>query len=191
MPHRSNPASPRAHSQDGTAPAASPPSPENPAPVPARSTPSTHGNPRTWLPRLLSRLDEQLDLAAELQDLSRRQHHFAESGDFEHAIAIILQREPIVARMVQVDEDLRPFAESLGELLRLLPESDRTKVATKIQRLTELMAAVNQRDELDRSVLERRRSELAGELATLSRGKGAVASYLPADDSAVFQDRQG
>lgn len=145
-----------------------------------------------WLPALVALLDEQQGLCSKLSELSTAQGHCVDSGDTDGLLAILGQRHGIVERIAAINLELGPFRERRTELLARLSPADRAGVQDRIARIAALVDAVRTRDDADRAALEHRRGEVAGELADMTRSRGALAAYgaRPAQGPKM-QDRLG
>lgn len=155
--------------------------------------PAHPGPPERWLPRLLRLLDEQLACAEQLDSLSQQQGELVGVGDASGVLGVLMQRQPLVDRLVQLSQESRPLVERMGELLAALKVEDRQAVMSRVARADELIESVNTRDRMDHAALEHLRKQVGDELASLGKGRDAVAAYGQSGTGPgpAFQDRQG
>lgn len=151
-----------------------------------------YDDPHRWLPRLGRLLDEQLALAGTLDEMSREQTQTLAAGDAEGVLEIVCERDGIVQRMADLAVEVEPFVRRMGSLASQMHPEDRTALRARLDRLDEMLGAIEERDAADRAVLESRREALGRDLATLAKGRHAHGAY--GGDGGVaplFQDRQG
>lgn len=136
-----------------------------------------------WLPRLQRLVDEQTDLATSLDRLSQLQSRAVAEADASTALEILGQREPLVARLVEIARDLEPFVvdRDTGQApVRHLPPETRQSIQRRLTRLSDLMATIARRDQNDKESLEAMRSAIAADLAGVVTGRGALDAYRAA-----------
>lgn len=166
------------------------------APGPADALPERllAQEPGAWLPRLTRLLDEQATLCAGLEALSVRQSATLDGADTDALLRILAQRQTILDRVTVINRALAPFRARKEELLARLGPPDRERVARTVGAIAAHVDSVRVRDDQDRRTLERMRTAVADELASLSRARGAAAAYAPpahASPAPRFQDRRG
>ncbi|HMN41212.1 MAG TPA: flagellar export chaperone FlgN [Phycisphaerales bacterium] len=151
------------------------------------------GDPVRWLPRMHKLLDEQCELCVGLDSLSARQTQAVGIGDTDALLRILGQRQTIIDRVAEIGGALEPFRDRKDALLGRLGPAQREGIVQRVGKIAALVESVRARDDADRITLERMRSNVADELANLSRVKGAAAAYAAhgAGAGARFQDRNG
>lgn len=155
------------------------------------------GEVSSWLPMLGRLLDEQCELCAGLEALSARQSQAVRDGDTDALLGVLGQRQPLVDRVSQINATLEPFRAQRETLLGRLSPVHRDGVVQKVGKIAALVESVRARDDADRAALERQRTQVADELAGLTRGRGAAAAYagyqtaMGGGHAARFQDRKG
>ncbi len=139
----------------------------------------------------LELLGRQLALYQELEELSRRQPGLIESDDTDGLLALLAQRQAVIDRLGELNAELGPIRAEWPRLSRTLTERDRDACRETIDGIAGLAQVIAERDALDRSTLERRRSAVASELSSLSAGRSAVGAYGPRRaDAPRYQDRE-
>lgn len=158
------------------------------APVPTRADTSL------WVARLRRVLDEQEELFAGLDGLSREQRTHIESENSDALLSLLAQREVLLHRIAQVNRDIEPFRREWDTLSAQLDDRTREALQRRFNALGELLGEILSRDERDRLDLESRRNRLAGQMAEVSRGRGAIGAYAAQqarpETSPKFQDRE-
>ncbi len=161
--------------------------PIEPPAVPSHPTAPDPG----WIDRLGAMLAEQVDLAQQLDALSREQSEALDDGRVDHALEVLQLRQPLVDRLSQLSSDLEPLAARLTKDASELDPARRQPLMEDAHRLEDLIEQVNQRDARDRLSLEQARQAIGAEIAGLDRGRSMMNAYGPrpaADPS--FQDRE-
>lgn len=154
------------------------------------------GDPVQWLSSLNKVLDEQAMLCQGLEALSREQSQFLSRGDTDALLVVLERRQPIVDRIMQINQQLEPFRVRRDVLLARLKPLDRDGVVQRVAKIAALVESVRARDDQDRVLVERMRGAVTDELAGLSRARGAAAAYASSgagytSSGPRFQDRQG
>lgn len=167
----------------------------HPAPDPARLA-----------ERLVSRVREHLELARTLDRLSQAQNLAVRGGDTATTLDLLAQREPVVARTLQLNEEVAPLVTGLGApsgpsaagaagTATGLTPAARQDLLADLREIDRLMSAVAQRDREDEAVLAAQRTTVAQQLSGVITGGDAIAAYAhlakPAGGQPHFQDRQG
>jgi len=151
-------------------------------------------DPAKWMPRLERLLDEQRELYESLERLSQRQAELIERDEMEALLGVLQERQGVIDRLSQANEQFEPFRSRWSELMASAPAARRDEFQRCIAELSELAGRIAQRDEDDRRALESRRQSVAGELRSVAKGRGAVAAYgrgQSRSDHARYQDRHG
>lgn len=161
--------------------------------VQPKTPPDPRQDPVRWGARLERLLAEQRDLCARLDELSREQSEIVRQSDADALLKVLAERQSIVDRVSELNEQLQPFRARWEEFLAALDGPCRGRVERLVEELAALVAGVTGRDETDRAVLERRRSALSDEIKTVSRGQGAVAAYSAraGERGPRYQDTEG
>lgn len=155
-----------------------------------------HADAGVWLPRLTRMLDEQAELCAGLDALSVQQSRAVSGGDTDALLRVLGQRQPIVDRIGEINALLEPFRARKDALMQTLGRAQRDALMQRVGRIAALVESVRARDDQDRASLEKQRTTVTDELATLTRGRGAASAYASAagglsGSGAAFTDRQG
>ncbi len=135
-------------------------------------------------------LEMQRQLFERLDALGARQGELIDSDDSAGLLELLAQRQRLVNGIAELNTTLEPFRARWGAVLGSMPQAERDRVNRRLDALSELAGRIAERDEADRSRLQKRRDAVAAELTQVSRGRGAVAAYGPGRMPANFQDRE-
>lgn len=145
-----------------------------------------------WSPRLMALVAEQEGLFARLEMLCKRQAGLVRAEETDLLLALLSERRTIVENIAEASAALAPFRERWEGVLAALPEDERGEIQRRLRLIGETAARVARQDEADRLVMEQRRDAIAGEMAGISRGRGAMAAYGggAGGPSPRYQDRE-
>src|SRR5690606_12661605 len=139
-------------------------------------------------------LERQLAVYQELEELSRRQIDLIEADDTDGLLSLLAARELVLERLTAISAELAPLKADWPQLTEGLSESARQRCRNAIDEIAQVAETLAQRDAHDRAALERRRADVAAELAGLSTGRGAVSAYGalqgPGQQAPRYQDRE-
>ena len=76
----------------------------------------SHGEPEVWLPRLQRLLSDQLDLAARLEAVDAKKSHALLEEDMDMYLVLLEERQPLITRLTELNEELKPFADRFALL---------------------------------------------------------------------------
>src|SRR5690606_33074495 len=124
-------------------------------------------------------LERQLAVYQELEELSRRQIDLIEADDTDGLLSLLAAREVVLERLMAISAELAPLKADWPQLTAGLSESARQRCRSAIDEIAQVAETLAQRDAHDRQALERRRADVASELAGLSAGRGALTAYGP------------
>jgi hypothetical protein len=122
-------------------------------------------------------LERQHELFRRLDALSRRQSVLVTQGQTEALLELLGERQRVIDGIAEANAFLEPYRARWDGVMAGLPEAARSHLRTRVDAIALLADAVTRRDEADRAELESRRNAMAGELAQISRGRGAVSAY--------------
>lgn len=157
------------------------------------SPPDPHGDPARWAPRLERILDQQDALYSELDELGQRQSELIQRGETEELLDVLGTRQRVIDQLGAAMEAFQPFGRRWDELMASLPEDRRQRYAQRVEELSGVIRRIADRDQEDQRALERQRAVVADEMASVSRGRSAVAAYggnRRTSDGPTYQDRQ-
>lgn len=141
--------------------------------------------------RLVGLIRLQESLYEQLDELSRAQRASIEGGRTDELLGILGQRQGLIDQIVDASEGLDGFREDWDRLVSEMPEATRRDVGRRMDRLSDLMRAIADRDGQDREVLNQRRAELGQGAKSVRVGGAAVAAYGKASGASPrFQDRK-
>jgi len=135
-------------------------------------------------------LERQLAVYQELEELSRRQIDLIEADDTDGLLSLLAAREVVLERLMAISAELAPLKADWPQLTAGLSESARQRCRSAIDEIAQVAETLAQRDAHDRQALERRRADVASELAGLSAGRGALTAYGPGQQAPRYQDRE-
>lgn len=145
-----------------------------------------------WKDRLRATLTEQHDLVSQLATLAEKQESLINEGRTEPLLTLLSERQRIVDRITERQEELGELTTNLEARLEHLPSDEREQFRSLIDGITQHLSQIMARDEQDRSALQTRRDETHSELHSLSSGKQARNAYLSkGTPGSRFADRQG
>jgi hypothetical protein len=136
-----------------------------------------HDEPEVWLPRLLRLLADQLEVTHELEGIDARKSAALSNGEMELYLALLDERQPVITRLTELNEGLKPFADRFALLATSLKEEQREAVYAQAGRLDAALMAITQRDAAESAVLASRRDQVARDLANVRTGKSAMGAY--------------
>lgn len=145
-----------------------------------------------WKDRLRAVLTEQHDLVSQLATLVEKQESLISEGKTEPLLALLSDRQRIVDRIAERQEELSELTRNLEARLEHLPPDERQQFRSLIDGITEHLGHIMARDEQDRSTLQSRRDKTHSELQSISSVKQARNAYLTkGSPGSRFADRQG
>lgn len=140
-------------------------------------------SPTAWLPSVRHLLDEQVELCLAFEQLSSRQSSLIAAGGIDELIALLVEREALLERIVAIHRVLEPFHARYTELLDDLANSDRVSLQGRIDAVATVIERIRVQDDVDRRALEHQRQVVADELAGMARVRGAAAAYAAGSPS--------
>jgi hypothetical protein len=142
--------------------------------------------------RVRALLERQHELLMRLDEMSRRQMTLIEQDRAERLLELIGERQHVIDQLQKASELLDPLRPAWSETISTLPEREQEAVRSRLDSISMLMDQINARDEDARRQLARRRDQIAVELMSIGRGRGALAAYGGggARRRPSFQDRE-
>ena len=143
----------------------------------------------TEIDRLLER---QHDLFRQLDGLSQRQSVLVTEGQTEALLEVLGDRQRLIDGIAETNAFLEPYRCRWDGVMSGLAEGTRSRMRMRLDAMALLADGIARRDEQDRLELERRRNAVAGELAQINRGRGAVSAYgaQPGAPVPTFRDQE-
>lgn len=138
---------------------------------------------------LVALLDQQIDLYGTLDELSKRQHGVVETDDTDALLRVLSERQQVIDRIGGLAQRLAPYRADWDRSVGQLSDDERARIRGRLDELAVIMEQIARRDELDRDVIEQRRSSVGAELSGLKRGGSALAAYGGQAKGPRFQDR--
>jgi hypothetical protein len=139
-----------------------------------------------------SALERQHELFRRLDGLSQRQGALVTHGQTEALLEVLGERQRVIDGIAETNAFLEPYRARWDAVMSGMPEAVRTRMRLRLDAMALLADTIARRDEADRAELERRRNAVAGELAAISRGRGAVTAYSakPGSPGPKFRDQE-
>ncbi len=140
-------------------------------------TSTTHSQPDLWLPRLTRLLLDQIDLASQLETIGQQQAHALASDEYDQYLACLADREPLIAQLLRLNEEIKPFMQQFSTLSVSLRSSQLTELQGLIAKVDAQIATITQRDQAQMQVLKLRREETARQMTGVHLHRQAVGAY--------------
>lgn len=132
-----------------------------------------------WLSpqRLVTLLGQQRDLYLELRSLSQRQRTLIAGPRPELLLDVLTQRQRIIARLAEINEQLSPVRREWEVVYGGLPEELRRKTGALLAEINEALQTILSIDKEDSALLAARKQSTAQELGRQDRRSAANAAY--------------
>lgn len=118
-----------------------------------------------------------------LLDLSRRQQAFIEQGDVDQLLAVLAQKQQILARIAEVESHLQPYKRRWPELRGELSEDDRGVVDAALSVVEELLAELIALERRCEQELVGRIDEVRADIDAVARAQGVNGAYAARKES--------
>jgi len=139
--------------------------------------PSNPAAESSWSGELIELLERQHALVDELASLAARQAALVERRQTDALLALLGERERIIAQFTRSQEEMARFTDDLDSRLDEVPDGERTMIQALIGRIGDRLGEVMQRDAEDQQTLETARCEVKSELSSLTRSQQARHAY--------------
>ncbi len=139
---------------------------------------------------LIALLERQQGLAERIDEIAARQSHLIESGRSEALLELLAARQEIIDEFLSSQDALGPVTGALRGTG--IPEAQRSRIATLVESISDVLGRIVSRDERDRAGLKAGRDRLGQDLENLRAGRRARHAYV--QGRAVnnrFANRQG
>lgn len=156
--------------------------------------PDPHSDPARWSPRLERLVEEQRRLVEQLDALGIEQRRLIDSGEGDELVALLSRRQSLTDQVARLSQEFEPFRRDWGSFMERLPTEQRERLSGAVAEIGEGIRRITERDDADRQALQRQRDVVTGELASVSKARGAVAAYGRAGGAGGgprYQDRKG
>ena len=142
---------------------------------------------------LIDLLSQQRDLYGQLQALTERQTTFIEDGQTEKLLSVLAERQGLVDRLSEINEQLTPFRQSWDRICDSLTEGDRQKLRGLLEDLETRVADILERDRKAQMQLHAAQEAIDVQLAKVSRTGQAMHAYHggTSGSESRFTDHQG
>ena len=141
---------------------------------------------------VVAMLRDQVDLFAQLRDLSQRQSSVIESGTVDPLLAILSQRQQLIHRLQQIESRLSPIRSRWAEFYRQLPEPKRHEISLLVEQVRRDLGEIMTRDTKDGEKLRSAQRRVGEQLNQVNRAGQAVQAYRPTTPSqSAFTNQQG
>jgi sensor domain CHASE-containing protein len=142
---------------------------------------------------LVTLLEEQRALFAQLRELSAQQASLVAEGAADELLAVLAQRQSAINDLMASNEKLEPYRRDWVRLYAELDEAQRRRVGALLQEVQQSLGAIIAQDERDRQSLQSQQSNISSELQGMTRVGSAVQAYrnAPRTVNPRFTDHQG
>jgi len=111
-----------------------------------------------------------------LDELSTGFDRGSGSEDPDAIVALLAKREPLVAELAVLGDELAAMLNDPGSA-RSLGQGEHEQIRDRLGELERVMARIRERDQEARASLQRRRDALADQLASVNIQRGAARAY--------------
>jgi hypothetical protein len=157
--------------------ASSPPPPPPPPSERFDFSAGSHAEPEVWLPRLLRLLGDQLELAGQIEVVDANKAAALLEEDMDLYLVLLEERQPLITRLTELNEELKPFAERFALLATSLKDEQREAVYAQAGALDAALSQITERDTAEAALLAERRDGLARDLSNVRTGRAALGAY--------------
>ena len=157
----------------GDAPAPSSP----PAPSSASSFSAAPAGQEGEAQQLVDLLTQQRDLYIQLGQLSGQQRQIIDAGQTEELLAVLAERQGIVANLTRLNQQIAPLRERLSAISDAAPEATRRALRQLVDQVQQMLQAIIEDDEADRRTLEESKARVGRELTKVKTAPAAINSY--------------
>jgi flagellar biosynthesis/type III secretory pathway chaperone len=144
--------------------------------------------------RLVELLDQQCGIYQQLRDLSEQQSRLVAEGDAESLLTLLNQRQALIDRLLQINEQIEPFKQRWSQFWSELDASQQGRIRERMDAVQSLLDGIMAQDEKDREALAAQRTRVGEQLGQVSRGANVNRAYGQASNYTVntrFTDQQG
>ncbi|MBB6430730.1 flagellar protein FlgN [Algisphaera agarilytica] len=127
--------------------------------------------------QLIEMLTQQRDLYKSLEALSGKQQEIIAQGQAEQLLGVLSERQVIVDRLTQINQDLSPLRGRMSEIAEASTEAKRQLLRSLVDEVQAMLESIIQRDEQDRQSLEASKAQVGQELAKVKTAPAAINAY--------------
>lgn len=127
--------------------------------------------------RILELLEQQAELLARFEALTKRQGECAASNEPAEMLGVLADREQTLAPMLMIAKELESLADQREGGRAALPEPDRDRMDRLADAAQQGFERIARADEACRSAIAGTRDRLAAELGQVAHGRSALAGY--------------
>jgi hypothetical protein len=132
--------------------------------------------------RLIDLLSQQRDFYRRLRELSEKQRSLIAGDRPELLLAILRERQELVAALARLNNELGPFRRNWDAMYAALPEAIRSAASQILQEINGLLRVILRTDQEDSALLSARKQAVAADMAGLSGGRAANTAYARQTD---------
>lgn len=145
-----------------------------------------------WVQHLLDLLQQQCRLYELLIALGTRQRQVIDQGDTQSLLELLDQRQSLIDQLVTINAQLEPYKQDWPQRWALLDIECQDHVRDRMDQMQQLLDAILEADQTDRSTLTARRQAAAQGLGRLQQGSQVNRAYASSTPpSPRFTDRTG
>ena len=144
-------------------------------------------------PEVLVLLQRQAELFDALGDLSRSQRGAIEQGPADAVLSLLARRQQILEQLTGVATELEPYRVAWPATLESLDAAQREEADRLVAWSERHLEAILDRDDEDRTLLQKARDEAGEQLSQINRSGQALHAYgaTPSVDTNRYTDRCG
>lgn len=137
----------------------------------------SHAEPEVWLPRLQRLLGDQIELAGQLETIDASKSAALLDEDMDMYLVLLEERQPLITRLTELNEELKPFADRFALLATSLKDEQREAVYAQAGQLDAALQQITERDTAEAAWLAERRDGIARDLSNVRTGRAALGAY--------------
>jgi hypothetical protein len=126
---------------------------------------------------LVRALSGQRGLYVQLLALARQQSQFVATGESEALMEVLSARSRLIDQVGPLEAELQPFKGRWQEVLDGLGAPDRATVAGLLKEVQQLLADILAQDELDKTSLQRQKTDVGVQLQRTVTGAALAKAY--------------
>ena len=126
---------------------------------------------------LIDLLTQQRDLYAQLSEFSGQQRQIIDAGQTEQLLAVLSQRQGIVAQLTHINQQITPLRQRMTAISEAAPPAVRQTLRDLVDQVQQMLQAIIEDDEADRRTLEESKARVSRELTKVKTAPAAINSY--------------
>jgi len=147
-----------------------------------------------WAGELITLLESQQKIYAQLNELSQKQSELVTAGDAEPLLSLLGQRQQLIDQLTQINGRIDPYKKDWPALWPQLDRGVQARIQQLINQVQKLLDQIVEQDEKDRVALSSQRQQLASDIQKVRQGSAVNRAYgRPAEgpDNNRYTDYEG